>query len=67
LSGSELELEFAPLVQLIRASVATDTWRRENGPARIVTCPGNLSIVIRQTAEAPDEIADLLSALRKEH
>ena len=67
LSGNELELEFAPLVELIRASVATDTWGRENGPARIVTYPGNLSIVIRQTAEAHDEIADLLSALRKEH
>ncbi|MDG1895752.1 MAG: M56 family metallopeptidase [Fuerstiella sp.] len=67
LSSNPSELDFAPLVELIRASVATDTWSRESGPAQIVSYPGNLSIVNRQTAEAHDEITDLLSALRKEH
>jgi hypothetical protein len=67
LSSTESEMDFAPLVELIRASVATDTWGREDGPARIVTYPANVSIVIRQTAEAHDEIVELLGALRKEN
>ncbi len=67
LSIYEVDVDFAPLVELIRTSVTTDAWARENGPARIITHSRNLSIVIRQTAEAHDEIADLLSALRKEH
>ncbi len=66
-SSHEVEYDFAPLVELIRTSVATDTWAMENGPGRIEPNSKTLSIVVRQTPEAHDEIVDLLSALRKEH
>jgi len=67
LSIDDVEVDFAPLVELIRTSVATDTWARENGPGRIKPHRKTLSMVVRQTREAHDEIVDLLNALREEH
>ena len=66
-SSNEVEYDFAPLVELIRTSVAPETWAQEHGPGRIEANRKMLCLVVRQTPQAHDEIVDLLSALQKEN
>lgn len=55
--------DFAPLTELIKATVQPESWASP-GKAIISIDKGSLSLVIRQTQAAHEEIAELLPQLR---
>ena len=66
LSGGAAMADFDSLIDLITATVAPDTWEETTGgPGTIEPFESNLSLVIRQTEEAHEEIVDLLGQLRR--
>jgi general secretion pathway protein D len=56
---------FQPLIDLIQSTVAADTWDVVGGQGAIRPFETNLSLVVRQTQEVHEEIADLLEQLRR--
>ena len=59
------QADFASLIDLIQNTVAPQTWNTVGGQGAIQPFPTNLSIVVSQTQEVHDEIADLLQQLRR--
>lgn len=53
------------LTRLIRQAVSPRSWEEQGGPASIQFFPQGMSLVIRQPKEIHEEIAHLLTALRK--
>jgi len=51
------------LVDLIQTTVAPDSWEENGGPGSIRFFRTNYSVIIRQTAENHEEIADMLRQL----
>ncbi|NQT39345.1 MAG: hypothetical protein HQ581_17745, partial [Planctomycetes bacterium] len=51
------------LVDLIQTTVAPDSWEENGGPGSIRFFRTNYSVIIRQTAENHEEIADVLRQL----
>jgi beta-lactamase regulating signal transducer with metallopeptidase domain len=62
---AEVSVDFDPLTELITATVAPETWEDMGGWGSIKPFPGNLSLVVSQTQEVHDQIADLLEQLRR--
>ncbi|MEQ8789666.1 MAG: M56 family metallopeptidase [Pirellulaceae bacterium] len=58
-------VEFNSLVELITSTVAPDTWSNVGGSGAISPFETNLSLVVRQTRDVHEEIADLLEQLRR--
>ncbi len=58
-------IDFDTLIELIKSTVAPDTWEDAGGAGTIAEFPGNLSLVISQTQEVHDQIRDLLQQLRR--
>ncbi|MEJ7590483.1 MAG: hypothetical protein WKF77_02975, partial [Planctomycetaceae bacterium] len=58
-------VDFSGLIDLITTSVEPGTWDMDGGSATIATEENTLSLVIRQTSAVHEQIADLLSQLRK--
>jgi general secretion pathway protein D len=56
---------FQPLIDLIQSTVAQETWDATGGPGAIRPFETNLSLVVSQTQEVHEEIADLLEQLRR--
>ncbi len=56
---------FGPLMELIQSTVAAETWDMVGGQGAIRPFDTNLSLVVSQTQEVHDEIADLLEQLRR--
>ncbi len=56
---------FQPLIDLIQSTVAQTTWDTTGGPGAIRPFETNLSLVVSQTQEVHEEIADLLEQLRR--
>ena len=56
---------FQPLIDLIQSTVAAESWDTVGGPGAIRPFDTNLSLVVSQTQEVHDEIADLLEQLRR--
>jgi|GEM_PF-3240661 len=56
--------DFETLIDLITNSILPSTWEEVGGAGKIQAFAGNLSLVISQTQDAHDEIADLLMQLR---
>ena len=56
---------FQPLIDLIQSTVAPDTWDTTGGPGAIRPFETNLSLVVSQTQEVHEEIANLLEQLRR--
>ncbi len=56
---------FDTLIELIVTTIAPQSWEEVGGPGRIQRFPHNLSLVISQTQERHEEIADLLTQLRR--
>ena len=56
---------FQPLIDLIQSTVAADSWDVVGGQGAIRPFETNLSLVVRQTQEVHEEIADLLEQLRR--
>jgi general secretion pathway protein D len=64
--GAGANADFDSLIDLITGTVATDTWAEGGaGSAEIRPFPTNLSLVISQTQEVHEQIADLLQQLRR--
>ncbi len=61
----EASVDFDSLIELITATVAPDTWEDLGGWGSIKPFPANLSLVVSQTQEVHDQIADLLEQLRR--
>ena len=59
------QADFQSLIDLIQNTVAPQTWNTVGGQGAIQPFPTNLSIVVSQTQEVHEEIADLLEQLRR--
>ncbi len=56
--------EYLPIIELIKSSIEPDSWSGESG--QITFAEPTLSLVIRQTPEVHQQIAQLLSQLRND-
>jgi len=64
--GGAANADFDSLIDLIISTVASDTWVENGGPeAEIRPFPTNLSLVVSQTQDVHEQIADLLEQLRR--
>ena len=57
--------DFDTLMELITSTVEPDSWDTIGGPGAVEPFPTNLSLVISQTQDVHDQIADLLEQLRR--
>lgn len=58
------EFHFKQLIELIRDCAAPESWGERNDQGAMWSFETNLSLVVRQTPEIHDRIAELLGALR---
>jgi hypothetical protein len=65
-SAESKKPEFAPLVELLTNTVAPGSWAAKGGSADIRSFEQTLSLVIRQTPAVHQEVAVVLSRLRRE-
>jgi hypothetical protein len=65
LGGTGSQNDFNSLIDLITTTVAPDTWSEVGGTATVRQNDTTLSLVIRQTQQVHEEIADLLDQLRR--
>lgn len=63
--GARPEADYRTLIHAIESTVATDTWQDVGGPGSIASFRKGDSLVISQTTEVHEEIAELLATLRK--
>jgi len=64
-TGGGSQADFQSLIELIQNTVAPTTWNTVGGTGAIQQFATNLSIVVSQTQEVHEEIADLLEQLRR--
>src|SRR5262249_24154810 len=53
------------VMELIKATLAPGSWSEQGGPGTIDYYPLSLALVVNQTAEVHEQIAELLQALRR--
>ncbi|MBW3599018.1 MAG: general secretion pathway protein GspD [Planctomycetes bacterium] len=63
--GGGSQPDFDSLIELITTTIAPESWDEVGGPGAIHQHGGNLSLVISQTQEIHEQIADLLEQLRR--
>jgi len=63
--GGGGQTNFGPLIELIQTTVAPETWNTTGGPGAISPFQTNLSLVVSQTQEVHEQIANLLVQLRR--
>lgn len=63
--GGAAMADFDTLMELITSTIAPDSWDEVGGAGAIEPFPVNLSLVISQTQEVHEQIADLLDQLRR--
>ncbi len=63
--GGGPQADFDSLIELITTTVAPTTWDDVGGPGSIAPFATNLSLVVSQTQEVHEQIADLLEQLRR--
>ena len=63
--GGGAQADFDSLIDLITSTVKPTTWDDVGGPGSIAPFETNLSIVVSQTQDVHEEIADLLEQLRR--
>jgi general secretion pathway protein D len=63
--GGGAQPDFDSLIDLITSTVHPSTWDSVGGPGTITRFEGNLSIVVSQTQDVHEEVADLLEQLRR--
>ena len=63
--GGGAQADFDSLINLILDTVAPESWLENGGEGSISEFENNLSLVVRQTEEVHEEIADLLDQLRR--
>ena len=59
------QAEFDHLIELITTTISPQSWDEVGGPGSVREFHTNLSLVISQTQEVHEEIADLLDQLRR--
>jgi len=59
------QADFDTLIDLITSTISPQTWSEMGGPGTIQGFDTNLSLVVSQTQEVHEQIADLLVQLRK--
>ena len=59
------QADFQSLIELITQTVGPTTWNTVGGPGAVMPFQTNLSLVVSQTQEIHEEIADLLDQLRR--
>ena len=64
-AGGGAQADFESLIELITTTVSPDSWDEVGGPGAIKEFEGNLSLVVSQTQDVHDQIADLLEQLRR--
>lgn len=64
-SGGAASADFDSLIELITKTIKSDSWEENGGSGSIAPFPVNLSLVISQTQENHEQIADLLKQLRR--
>jgi general secretion pathway protein D len=57
--------DFDSLIELITSTIQPTTWDEVGGPGSIAPFETNLSLVISQTQDVHEEVADLLEQLRR--
>ncbi len=63
--GGGAMADFDSLIELITTTIAPTTWDEVGGPGSVAPFETNLSLVISQTQEVHEQIADLLEQLRR--
>ncbi len=63
--GHGVQPDFDPLIDLITSTIKPQTWDEVGGPGTVSKFSNNLSLVISQTEEVHQAIADLLEQLRR--
>ena len=63
--GGGVEPDFDTLIELITTTVSPQSWDEVGGPGSISGFDTNLSLVVSQTQEVHEQIADLLEQLRR--
>jgi general secretion pathway protein D len=63
--GGASMADFDTLIDLITSTIAPQSWDLVGGPGSIEGFPTNLSLVVSQTQEIHEQIADLLDQLRR--
>ncbi|QGJ70398.1 General secretion pathway protein GspD [Planctomycetales bacterium 10988] len=63
--GGGVEPDFDSLIDLITSTVAPQTWDEVGGPGSVQPFETNLSLVVSQTQDVHEQIADLLNQLRR--
>ena len=58
------EADFDPLVELITSTLSPETWDKVGGTGSIVPWEANLSLVVHQTVDVHERIAELLKQTR---
>jgi general secretion pathway protein D len=64
-SAGGAQADFQSLIMLITETIAPTTWATVGGPGTVREFATNLSLVISQTQDVHDQIADLLDQLRR--
>jgi general secretion pathway protein D len=63
--GGGVQADFDTLIELITTTIAPQSWDEVGGPGSISGFETNLSLVVSQTQEVHEQIADLLEQLRR--
>src|SRR5207237_2778564 len=63
--GRGAQPDFDSLTELITSTIAPQSWNEVGGPGAITGYENNLSLVVSQTQEVHEQIADLLEQLRR--
>ncbi len=61
----EVAPDFDTIIELITSTIAPHSWDKVGGPGAIEAFPTNLSLVVSQTEDVHEQIADLLEQLRR--
>ena len=64
-AGGGAQADFESLIDLITQTVAPKSWEQNGGQGNIAPFETNLSLVVSQTQEVHEQIADLLEQLRR--
>jgi general secretion pathway protein D len=63
--GRGAQPDFDSLTELITSTIAPQSWTEVGGPGAITGYENNLSLVVSQTQDVHEQIADLLEQLRR--
>src|SRR5262245_6219057 len=64
-AGQGAQPDFDSLTELITSTIAPQSWQEVGGPGAITGYENNLSLVVSQTQEVHEQVADLLEQLRR--